>query len=85
MKKKQYECPKCKSSEEVNTFLKQEIEMIIDDNEELYEFVTFNCKCHNCGYKWEEYARLTYDGYYDPDSHNVYNAEGSIESSGVFM
>ena len=84
MKKKQYECPKCKSKG-ANAFLRQSIERMIDENEELYEFVTFDCKCHNCGYKWEEYARLTYDGFYDKETHNVYNADGSIQYAGVFV
>ena len=84
MKKKPYECPKCKCKG-ANAFLRQSIEMMIDENEELYEFVTFDCKCHKCGHKWEEYARLTYDGYYDKETHNVYNADGSVQYAGVYM
>lgn len=85
MKTKQYECPNCHEVEEVIGRLNECMEVAETKDGDLYEFVTLNCRCYKCGHEWEEYARLTYDGFYDKETHNVYNADGSVQYAGVFV
>lgn len=83
MKKRQYECPKCGEVEEVVGSLQEEIDVAETEDGDLYEFVTLNCQCYKCEHEWTEYARLTYDGFYDKEKRIVYNAEGRCIYDGI--
>lgn len=77
MKTKMYECPNCHEVEEVIGRLDECMDAAETEDGDLYEFVTFHCRCYRCGKRWEEYRRLTYDGYYDPDTQRVFAPDGS--------
>lgn len=77
MKTKMSECPDCHEVEEVVGHLDLGLYTTETEGGDFYEFVTFYCRCYQCGKRWKEYKRLIYDGYYDPDTQRSFLSDGS--------
>lgn len=74
MKKAPFICPKCANNDYLVLDYAFDAEY---ENDEIVEIVAKTCKCTECGEEFDEYYRLTYDGYY----HNgqVYDKNGAID------
>lgn len=79
IKNKAFICPKCgydgeEEEDLICSYDADTFDTAVDENNELYDYLTANCGCHKCGHKWTEYFRLMFDGYYSDDVD--YNKHG---------
>ena len=58
-------CPKCGS-----------YDTDITDHELDIDCISLKISCNRCDAVWREYFLLKYDGYYNPDQHAMYDADG---------
>lgn len=65
VKNEGYVCPKCGS-----------YDTDIIDHEWDVECISLKMSCDRCDAVWREYFLLKYDGYYNPDEHTMYDADG---------
>lgn len=65
VKNESYICPEC-GTEDTDTI----------DYEWDVDCMSIKMSCNRCYAVWREFFLLKYDGYYNPDEHAMYDADG---------